>query len=229
MARIDPVTNSSLPDAAESVDNSIIEKASEIDFEEIEREVGKMLILVYRDRRNVYHAQSQKLRDAYKAQIKVNADSYRNIAPIVFAVGSSALQCCSVLVVAVPQIAPKTQSIFQNIFNSNRDCLQLRRYCDESGCVNVATMSPKNISKMTNQVAKVTDTLNGVLQQIKGVKDLRDQGTRVETGAEMQHMQSLSENRSHEHTKYTQEEADAIRSFEQRRNKREDFELGMAR
>lgn len=206
-----------------------LENKSEADFEEIEREVGRWLIVVCRDRRNVYHTQSQKLRDAYKAQIKLNADSYRTIAPVVFATASAVLQGTAVLMIASPKALPQARSWIHDLMNKTPGCMPVGRICIGDTCVDVSKMSAYEISAFSEKTAKSIDAVDKILQAIRGVKDLRDQGVRVETGAEMQLMQSISENRNQEHQKYGQEEADALRSFEQRRNKREDFELGMAR
>jgi hypothetical protein len=169
-----------------------IADADEIDFEEIEKEMGKMLIFVSRDRRNYYHLQSGVLDNEYKEQVKKNVETYRGWGVLAFTAGKCALQ----LVKLGTLTQPENGSIF---------------------------------SIPTKDIVKGADFSDHIADAIKEVYNNSVGANRTEASAQADYLKSIAEQKRQEHQKYIQDEGDSVRKFEQARQKRNDFELSMAR
>ena len=172
-------------------DSYIMPESSEIDFEEIEKAMGILLIYVTRDRRNHYHTQTGILDKEHKEQIKIHVRTFRGEGPLVYSAFKIGLQAVKV---GAPFVIPA---------NPNNDIL----------------------GKIT-AAAGFGETGADLIKQLY---DNSVGANRVEASSQSDHLKSLAEQKRNEHSKYLQEEGDAVRKHEQARNRRDDFMLSMAR
>lgn len=171
----------------EAPENYDIEASEdEVDFEQIEKEVGVLLIKLAGDGYNTYHVYQLTLEKGWREQVKKNADTYRGWEPVIATAAKCGLQIAKI----------------------------------------GSFMVPEDLSK---QISGGADTIERLVDTVKHFLDNSVTATRIEVSADADHLKSLTEQRRQEMQKWFQELGDAIRKFEQSRNKRDDFMLSMAR
>lgn len=198
-------------DTTETVEMHLPEEPS---FEEIEKEIGKMLIFIMRDRRNHYHAQSEVFEKEYKEQVKKQADSYRGWAPVIFMTGEIALASVTVLSFAAPQAV-------KGVIERTPMRVYLEKFYDANRQFKLPEMS-QEITKISSESEKIFSSIKNFHSNAVGAH-------RTELSAYSELARSHSEQKRQEHQKYLGEEQEAMRNFNQARNKRDDFMMGYAR
>ncbi|MBS0655019.1 MAG: hypothetical protein JSR46_04520 [Verrucomicrobia bacterium] len=183
---LDPVVYAQTGDQYDDLLPMAVEPEEEVGFEEIQKQMGILLILVSKDRRNNLHHRSEMAEKAHRVEVKKQVDTFRGWELPFFTGGKCTLQLAKLGTLVAP----------------------------------------------AEWKESVTALVNGADQTADVIKQLFDtsvQGNRTEIGAQAEHLRSISEQIRHEHQRYLSDEAEAIRKFEQQRNKQEDFMMSMAR
>lgn len=162
------------------------EANEEIGFEEIQKQMGIMLINVTKERRNYYHLQSELYDKAYKVQVEKHVATFRGKGPLVNIAAKMLLQGAKICLLPVDEGTQKKMSA-------------------------------------------IIDTGDHLVNGINQVFDNSVAANRTEASSHSEQLRSMAEQKRHEHQKYLSEEAEAMRKFEQQRNKQDDFMLSMAK
>jgi hypothetical protein len=189
----------------------VVPDVEDLDFEKMESEMGKMLIMVTSDRRKYQHIRTETLDKEYKGSVSDHSASLRNAGQLLFLGGELLIDGFHMFVVATPKAELK------NIFNFFRD----------TPLNFLATFfSQETAPDSVKQIATLAKSL---LSSGKQVRENYLGADRSELSSKMQYVQSQLEKSGREQYSILSQEQEAVRNYEARRNKREDFMLQMAR
>ena len=196
---------------ADPTEYYVVPEVDDLDFEKLESEMGKMLIIVTSDRRKYQHIRTELLIKENSERVADHAASLRNAGQLLFLIGKNALRSITL----GAEVLPKEN--LKNIFNNF-----------EGTPLNIlATFFARdNAPDQVKHVAKFAQEFLGSFEQ---VRENYLNADRSEINSKMQYTQSQLEKSGREQYSILSQEQEAIRNYEARRNKREDFMLQMAR
>jgi len=196
-----------------TVEAHSVNAGEEICFEKTEQDLMKFVVVLLGDKQTLSHLLARKTREQHIRQIQLHAGTYRNVAPILYAVGIVTLQTGSILCLLVPKLPITCQEGFNRLTRFNIDPLHVGRFCNDHGCVDVAMMSTKELRKTTDIAHKALSGGDQMVQTVSKLDETRQQGTRVEAQAESENLRQDNEARSGDKARNAQEISDGLRQL----------------
>jgi hypothetical protein len=192
-----PVINTQLPQVYNNP--SEVEETPSIDIDKIEHEIGMLRLIIVRDLRSFLHAENLRASNYHEKRLKLYADSFRSVLPLVV----NGLSCTSQAFASFAEIAVPVAEQYTNLCGIN---------------------SSVSILKQFSATAKLGDA---IFKTFKEFIDSQLAAKRAEANQES--AKSLVDFISQTYKKYQQEENEIQRELDQRESKKNDFDSSMTR
>lgn len=207
-------------------------KEPELDFDEIERQMGIMQIYLVRDQKMIANEQIKRDKEVQKGLLELYVGTSKQITPLLLTGLTCFAEAVSVLLLVRPEICPPVKSIFDDLYNcTNNNCLGQRfPKCDplDLACLTKEALAEAlaSMSKTAQDSLKSASTIGQVVKQFF---DQRNSATTYEAQSNHGDSRQRAEATAQKRQQLESERASAMEAFSRKRQQREDQEMGMAR